>query len=142
MSPFSFAKEGGSFIAIKSWIEGGHANLPPRKFVGLTSEMDDVVAKYRAAGNDWKVLNRELNLGSNDLSRDTIYIVKIKPNDPRFRYEMPNGQERGAYPNEWVPGGHTKSGTKEAALIGSESITHNSNLDTLLSNFTDIEKTQ
>lgn len=30
----------------------------------IFSEMENVVAKYRAAGNDWRVLNSELNLGA------------------------------------------------------------------------------
>jgi hypothetical protein len=104
--------------------------------------MEEVVAKYRAAGNDWRVLNKELNLGAKTLEGEGIYIVKIKPDDPRFKYEMPNGKENGAYPNEWVPGGATKSGTKEAALIGSENVTHNSDIGTLLKNFDDWEKLQ
>jgi RHS repeat-associated protein len=138
-----FAKEGGSFVVIESWIKGSKfPSFPQRKFVGLSSEMEDVVAKYRAAGNDWRVLNNELNLGAKSLEGDGIYIVRIKPDDPRFRYEMPNGKENGAYPNEWVPGGATKSGTKEAALIGSESITHDSDVGTLLKNFDDWEKLQ
>ncbi|WP_192564294.1 hypothetical protein [Pseudomonas gozinkensis] len=55
---------------------------------------------------------------------------------------MPNGKENGSYPNEWIPGGATKSGTKEAALIGSENVTHNSDIGTLLKNFDDWEKLQ
>ncbi|MFC6690843.1 hypothetical protein [Pseudomonas lini] len=55
---------------------------------------------------------------------------------------MPNGKENGAYPKEWVPGGATKSGTKEAALIGSEKIQHNKSVDELLSQFEDWEKLQ
>ncbi|MCV4265935.1 RHS repeat-associated core domain-containing protein, partial [Pseudomonas capsici] len=138
-----FEKEGGSFVVIESWTKASsYDTFPPRKFVGLSSEMDEVVAKYRAAGNDWRVLNEELNLGARTLEGDGIYLVRIKPNDPRFSYEMPNGKESGAYPKEWVPGGATKSGTSEAALIGSEKIIHNKDIDTLMKNFDNWEKLQ
>ncbi|RMP64723.1 hypothetical protein ALQ18_02250 [Pseudomonas marginalis pv. marginalis] len=130
-------------MVIESWITcSSYPSFPQRKFVGLTSEMEEVVAKYRAAGNDWNVLNKELNLGAKTLEGEGIYIVKVKPDDPRFSYEVPNGKENGACPNEWVPGGATKSGTTEAGLIGSESVTHNSDISTLLKNFHHWEKLQ
>ncbi len=139
----AFRQQGGSFVVIDQWIErSSYPTFPPRKFVGLPSEMDSVVAKFKASGGDWEVLNRELNLGSNDLSSAKIYLVKIKPDDPRFKYEIPNGNEAGAYPKEWVPGGETKSGTKEAALIGSEKIDHGADMNKLLSQFDDWEQLQ
>ncbi|MBX8512483.1 hypothetical protein K5D34_22610 [Pseudomonas cichorii] len=103
--------------------------------------MDEVVAKYRAAGNDWRVPNNELNLGSN-LEGEGIYLVRIKSGDPQFSYEMPNGKENGAYPKQWVPGGATKSGTSEAALVGSKKIIHDQDIDTLMKHFEDWEKPQ
>ncbi|WP_222833218.1 RHS repeat-associated core domain-containing protein [Pseudomonas sp. SC3(2021)] len=139
----AFRQQGGSFVVIDQWIErSSYPTFPPRKFVGLPSEMDSVVAKFKASGGDWEVLNRELNLGSNDLSSAKIYLVKIKPDDSRFKYEIPNGNEAGAYPKEWVPGGETKSGTKEAALIGSEKIDHGADMNKLLSQFDDWEQLQ
>ncbi|MHC8326262.1 RHS repeat-associated core domain-containing protein [Pseudomonas sp. LB1P83] len=138
-----FTKEGGSFVVIEKWITGTRfPSLPERKFVGLSSEMDKVVGKYKSSKNDWRVLSDELNLGADDLSDTAIYLVRVKPGDARFKFEMPNGKENGAYPKEWVPGGATKSGTKEAALIGSEKIQHNKNVDELLSQFEDWEKLQ
>ncbi|MBX8512481.1 RHS domain-containing protein, partial [Pseudomonas cichorii] len=139
----AFKQQGGSFVVIDSWIEKSkYPTFPPRKFVGLPSEMDAVVAKYKASGNNWEVLNRELNLGDDDLSDFKIYLVKIKPGDPRFKYEIPNGNEAGAYPKQWVPGGETKSGTKEAALIGSENIDHGQDMNKLLGQFDDWEQLQ
>ena len=41
--------------------------------------------------------------------------------------------EGGAIVGEWIPGGYTKSGTAEAALVGSDNIVHNKNQ--LLDNF-------
>ena len=135
-----FKNEGAGFIVIKSWTEGGnplYTKLPPRKFVGLRSEMDKVIAKYEASGYDWKVLRDELNLGSStNLSVEEIYYIKIDGNDARFNFDIPNGNEGGAIPGEWIPGGYTKNGVAEAALIGSENIIHNKDLNQLLNNFT------
>lgn len=47
---------------------------------------------------------------------------------------MPRGNELRAN-NKWIPGGYTKSGTTEAALVGSENISHNKNINELLNNF-------
>ena len=124
-----FEAEGASFIVVESWTTSSrHAGLPPRKFVGLTSEMDNVIEEYEKSG-DWKVLVERLNLGEDvDLTNDKIMYVKVDPGDSRFRYEMPTGNEPGAIPGQWVPGGKTKSGITEAALVGSEKITHNKSL--------------
>ncbi len=140
-----FKQDGAGFIVVKSWTEGGnplYTTLPSRKFVGLRSEMDEVITKYKAQGNDWTVLRDELNLGaSTDLTNEEIFYIKINGDDARFSYELPNGNE--GYPNpsggaivgEWKPGGYTKNGTAEAALIGSEYIAHNKDIDQLLNNF-------
>ena len=64
--------------------------------------------------------------------------IKIDPKDSRFSFDMPNGNEGGAIPGEWIPGGYTKNGTTEAALIGSENISHNKNINELLNNFTNM----
>jgi len=109
-----------------------------KEILGLKSEMDAVVTKYRNAGNDWKVLRDELNLGATtDLTHDEIYYIKIDPSDSRFSYDIPNGNEGGAIPGEWVPGGYTKNVTAEAALIGSEKVIHNKDIDQLLNAFGD-----
>lgn len=132
-----FEQEGAGFIVVKNWTENGSYNsMPSRKFVGLRSEMDAVITKYKAQGNDWTVLRDELNLGSNtDLSGEEIYYIKIDGNDSRFSFDVPNGNEGGAIVGEWVPGGYTKNGTTEAALVGSENIVHDKNMNQLLSNF-------
>jgi len=94
-----FNTEGAAFIAVKSWTEGGnpiYISLPPRKFVGLRSEMDKIIDLYRSKGNDWSVLRDELNLGSStDLSGEEIYYIRITPGDARFSYEVPTGNEGG-----------------------------------------------
>lgn len=134
-----FNQEGAGFIVVKSWTEGGnplYTALPARKFVGLKSEMDAIVAKYQSQNNDWTVLRDELNLGANtNLEFEEVYYITIQPNDARFSYDVPNGNEGGAIPNEWEPGGFTKNGIREAALIGSENIIHNKDISILLANF-------
>jgi len=132
-----FNTEGSGFIAIQSWMMNpDYPTLPPRKFVGLRSEMDAVMKKYEASGNDWRVLRDELSLGKNvDLSNDAIAYIPIEPDDPRFKYAMPTGREAGAYENEWIPGGKTKGGTTEAALVGAEKIAHDNDLDILMKQF-------
>lgn len=134
-----FNNEGAGFIVIKSWTEGGnpkYVSMPARKFVGLRSEMDGVISKYKAQGNDWKILRDELNLGSStNLSNEEIFYVKISPSDSRFSFDMPNGNEGGAIPGEWIPRGKTGNGTSEAALLGSENVVHNKNIQQLLDYF-------
>ncbi|EMY3553648.1 hypothetical protein ABF190_001393 [Flavobacterium psychrophilum] len=134
-----FKIEGAGFIVIKSWTEGGdplRKAWPSRKFVGLRSEMDAIIARYKASGNDWKILRDELNFEpSTNFSAEEIYYIKIDGNDTRFSFDVPNGNEPGAIVNEWVPGAYTKSGTSEAALIGSDNIIHNKSIDQLISNF-------
>lgn len=53
---------------------------------------------------------------------------------------IPNDNEAGAYPKEWVPGGEIKSETKGAALIGSEKIDHGGDMNKPLSQFDEWEK--
>jgi len=129
-----FNQEGGAFVVIEDWIDNPSYKSFPKdgKFVGLSSEMDNVIRSYKESGNDWKVLRDELNLGENvDLSSTRISYVKIEPGDPRFQYSIPTGNEKGAYPNEWVPGGLTKSGTREATMSGGDIINHDNNIDNL-----------
>lgn len=135
-----FDQQGCGFIVVRSWIEGGNPQnitLAPRKFVGLRSEMDDIINRYKTSGNDWTILRDELNLGTNtNLEAEEIYYVTISPGDTRFSYDLPEGNEGGAIPGEWVPGGYTKNGTAEACLIGANNVVHNHDINQLLSNFT------
>jgi len=128
-----FNTEGAGFIAIEGWMENpDYPNLPPRKFVGLRSEMDSVIQKYEASGNDCTVLRDELSLGEKtDLSKESIAYTVIEPGDPRVSYDIPTGKEAGAYKNKWVPGRKTKGGTTEAALVNSEKIFHNNDINEL-----------
>ncbi|KAF7762972.1 hypothetical protein PUND_b0284 [Pseudoalteromonas undina] len=139
-----FNQQGAGFISIQSWmLNPEYPTLPPRKFVGLKSEMDAIIAKYTQSGNDWRILRDELSLGENtDLSNDEITYITVEPGDERFKYDIPNGREGGAYDGEWIPGGKTKGGITEAALINSETVVHNNSLEELSSNFESTEKLQ
>ena len=131
-----FDAEGAGFIAIQGWMENpDYPSLPPRKFVGLRSEMDSVIKKYEDSGNNWKVLRDELSLGNVDLSNESIAYVVIEPDDHRFSYDIPTGREAGAYEGEWIPGGKTKGGTTEAALVGSEGVVHDNDVNNLVKQF-------
>jgi hypothetical protein len=137
-----FKTEGGSFVVVEGWISSPNPARqtfqPSGKFVGLRSEMDQVIKKYKDSGNDWKVLRDELNLGDNvDLSNERISYVKLPPEDKRFQYELPTGNEPGAYEGEWVPGGFTKNGTAEATLTGGDKIKHNGDIDNIINIFGD-----
>ena len=117
-------------------------NLPPKKFVGLRSDMEKIVEEYRAAGNDWRVLNKRLALGEEDLAGARIYIIHIKPNDIRFKFGMSTGNEFGAYKGQWIPGGFTKGGIPEAVLEGSEVIKTDGTIETIIKQFENFERLQ
>ncbi len=129
-----FENEGAGIIVIEDWINNPKYKTlsPDGKFVGLGSEMDLLIEKYKASGGDWKVLRDGLNLGENVTLEDSrIAYVKTMPKDPRFEYKIPTGNEGGAYEGEWIPGGYTKAGTSEATMSGGEHIVHNNNIDNL-----------
>ena len=135
-----FKEEGGAFIVVEGWIASTDPSRqtfqPSGKFVGLKSEMDVVIQKYKESGNDWKVLRDELNLGEDvDLSNERIAYVKLPPDDKRFQYNIPTGNEAGAYKAEWVPGGFTKSCTTEATLDGGHKIRHDSKVGNIVDMF-------
>ena len=83
-----------------------------------------------------QVLIDELDLGNNYFStpNDEIYLVTVEPNKG-FIFDMPTGNEGGAYVGYWVPGGYTKHGTAEAVISNSASYSHNNNLQTFTSFF-------
>ena len=103
--------------------------------------MDEVISKYKASGNDWRVLRDELSLGESvDLTHDSIAYIVIEPDDSRVSYDIPTGREAGAYEGEWVPGGKTKGGTREAALVNSEKVFHDNDINNLIKQFPGSEK--
>lgn len=94
-----------------------------------------------------RYLDRALALGVGDdvhvltkLAKKDIYIIRIKPGDNRFQYNMPTGNEGGAYPNQWVPGGKTKGGTRESVLVGSENVHHGGSIEEMANLFGSWEK--
>ena len=57
------------------------------------------------------------------MSNEEIWAVTIPPQDSRFQFEFPDGNEAGAN-KKWIPGAKTENGIREAALVGSEKFTH------------------
>ncbi|PXZ08195.1 type IV secretion protein Rhs, partial [Gilliamella apicola] len=133
-----FEQEGASFIVVDDWLvrdlEMGHKTLAPDKFVALRSDMEKILAEYRAAGNDRRILCERLGLNPKDIEGARIYVVHIKPNDIRFKFGMSTGKEVGAN-DKWLPGGWTSGGIREAILRGSEKIIHNGSIKKLLKYF-------
>ncbi|ADB40275.1 hypothetical protein [Spirosoma linguale] len=122
-----FNTEGGAFVIRKSDVirNQNYKTIVDRKFVGLKSEMDNVIIKYNNAGKDTKVLVEELDLGDDYFQpNDEVFYVTVKPNQG-FYFDLPNGNERGAYEELWIPGGFTGHGTAEAVLSNSGSYVHN-----------------
>ncbi len=131
-----FNQEGGGFVIRRSDIYNlKYSSMPDRKFVGLKSEMDDVINKYNSSGKNTQILEEELDLGSNYFKpNDEVYFVTIEPNSS-FSFDIPTGNEGGAYPGYWVPAGYTKSGTSEAVLSNSGNFTHNNDWTTFVNFF-------
>ncbi|RJG35769.1 hypothetical protein [Motilimonas pumila] len=136
---------GAAFVQPASWIGNPKfKSLPPRKFAGLQTDMDKIIADFKKSGNDVSILNDRLALGLDEkglaeLANDKILYVRLHSNDKRFEFDMPNGNEAGAYPNQWVPGGETKGGAKEIAVKGTEKISHDNDINVLKSQFDDSE---
>jgi hypothetical protein len=117
-----FEQEGGAFVITKRSIrDSEYPSMSPRKFVGLPSEIDNIVAE--ANGNINVIINR-LDLGTKFYKTgDEVFVIYAKSNKG-FKFDMPNGNEPGA--NElWIPGGYTHSGATEAVLLNSGNLEHN-----------------
>jgi hypothetical protein len=129
----------GPFLDPKSEFK----TWPPGKFAGLPEDMEPIINEFKRIG-DHLVLNEKLALGLEGRALDEfksqpILVIRIAPNDPRFKFEMPTGNEHGAYPGEWVPGGESKGGIREAVLKGAEDIRHEGDINKLASQFENSE---
>ena len=104
--------EGGGFvIRLRDLTKPRYKTLAPRKFIGLRSEMDEVIRLFDSSNGDLNVIVNKLDLGDTYLEPgDKLFYVKFDYNRG-FRFDLPNGNEDGAYPGLWRPGGYTKSGT-------------------------------
>ncbi|PKQ63064.1 hypothetical protein BZG02_09860 [Labilibaculum filiforme] len=131
-----FRNEGGAFIIRKSdLLNPNYTTIAPRKFIGLKSEMDEIVARFNSANYDTQVLIDELDLGDKYFkTNDEVYLITVKP-DKGFEFDMPSGNENGAYDGLWVPGGKTKHGTSEAVLSNSASFEHSNSWKNLVDFF-------
>ena len=133
-----FNEEGGSFIVVKSWIEGGgYKQFPLKKYAMLKSDMKSALSKYKVTK---RVENLEDALGYSrgDLLGLENELFVFFPDSKKFNFEIPDGNEIGAN-NLWEPGGKTSGGYKEAVLLDkvnpSIPIIHNKSISILKSLF-------
>ena len=130
-----FNQEGGAFIIrLRDLSNPNYATIAPRKFIGLKSEMDAVITKFNKSGKDLNVLVEELDLGNYFKPGDEVFYVTVEGNKG-FVFDIPNGNEGGAYAGYWVPGGYTKHGTREVVISNAESFSHNNSLQTFINIF-------
>lgn len=139
-----FNQEGGAFIVVKVWIEeGGYAEFPLNKYAMLRSDMNDVIANFRATGNT-DYLEDALGYSRGDLQGLENELYVFYPSSSNYSFEMPTGNEIGAN-SLWEPGGETSGGFKEAVMVNKTNpnaqITHNNNIENLKNQF-DWEKIQ
>ncbi|WP_282784624.1 hypothetical protein [Phaeodactylibacter xiamenensis] len=137
-----FDNEGGAFLVVKPWIEGGSYNtFPPKKFAMLRSDMQKAIDDYNLSG-DVSTLENALGYNVGDLAglQDELYV--FYPNSSQYKFKVPDGNEIGAN-NFWEAGGVTSGGKKEAIMEGlsdpNEVIVHNKDINHLISQF-DYEK--
>lgn len=134
----NFNSEGGAFIVVKSWIEGGSYDaFPLRKYVMLKSDMQSAIAKYKSSG---KISDLEDALGytRGDLSGLENELYVFYPDKSKYKFEIPDGNEIGAN-SLWEPGGKTSGGYREAVLIdnskSSNQIVHSNDIKVLQAEF-------
>ncbi|MDO5105958.1 MAG: hypothetical protein Q4D72_08715, partial [Capnocytophaga sp.] len=131
-----FEKEGGAFIIrLRDLDNPKYISIAPRKFIGLKSDMDAILSKYKNSGNNLNVLIKELDLGDDYFkSGDEVFYVVVK-SDKGFKFNIPDGNEGGAYEGLWIPGGYTKHGTREAVISNSANYFHNNNIEEFIAIF-------
>ena len=91
-----FEEQGGAFIAVKSWVEGGgYQNFPVNKYVMLRSDLDSVLKMYQNSGKI-SVIEEAIGYSPGDLHglEDEIYIFYLSKEKAQFH--RTSGNERGA----------------------------------------------
>jgi hypothetical protein len=90
-------------------------------FVMPKSEYDKLLSETR---NDFSLIEKKLGLNQGDLSNDDAIIALIKRIDVG-EIKMPSGNEGGAIPELWLPGGKTTGGYSEAIVdLSNENISY------------------
>jgi len=137
-----FDTQGGAFLVVKPWIEGGsYQNFPSRKFVMLKEDMDSAIEAYRLSG-DVKTLEKALGYNDGDLAGLESELYVFYPNSSQYNFAVADGNEIGAN-NLWEAGAETSGGNREAVLEGltdpNETIKHDNDIEVLKDQF-DYEK--
>lgn len=134
-----FKTEGGAMLVRKNRdiTKSTYVGFVNNKFIGLKSEMDALVNEFNKSGKDITILKDKLGLTENWFEGvDELYLVYIKP-ELGFKFDIPSGNELGAYKGLWKPGGYTNNGLAEAIVtnMGDNIYKHYNNWDTFLSTF-------
>lgn len=126
----TFQKEGGGFFFTSDDIANPmYSSFNPKKFVMSGSDLDAVMARYKATG-DVATLETALGYDPGSLAGKKIYMMKMDA--PKV--VMPTGNEGGAN-LLWRPGGLTHPGGMKEAVLDNVPIRHNNDLGTLMKNF-------
>ncbi len=90
----------------------GTLGPPDGTFIIPRSEFESLV---RETGGDFARIEERLQLDPGTLTRGDNVIAYIEPQD-LGNLRIPSGNERGAWPGQWVPGGFTGRGVPEAVV--------------------------
>ncbi|WP_139273023.1 hypothetical protein [Pseudomonas migulae] len=82
---------------------------PENSFVFPKSYLDEL---YKSTGWNIRAVETKLSLPAGYLDQAQAAVI-AKPN-----VRMPSGNEVGAFPGYWVPGGYTSGGVPEAVIPG------------------------
>ncbi len=135
-----FNTEGGAFMVVKSTIEDPNSSymaFPLKKFVMLRSDMDKVIADYRAS-NNVQTIEDALGYTRGTLTgrEDELYVFYL--NKTKYFFELPTGNEFGAN-SLWEPEARTSGGFLECVVTDradpNRPITHNKSIEHLKSQF-------
>jgi len=99
------------FTSENSLLARGTAG-PDGGFVFPKNKFDSLFAQ---SGVDLSIVEKQLGLPSGYLKSADTVAVYIKPADLKG-LRMPSGNEGGALPSQWIPGGYTRGGTPEAVM--------------------------
>jgi hypothetical protein len=113
-----FMTEGGAMLVRRNRdvTKSPFVGFVQNKFVGLKSEMDKLVVDFNKSGKNYEVLKEKLALTDDWFEGvDELYIVYIKP-ELGFNFDIPSGNEFGAFKGLWKPGGYTANGLSEAIV--------------------------
>lgn len=119
----SFKRDGGAFLFTADDIANPkYPSFNPQKFLMNKTDLDGVVAQYRATG-DVAVLENALGYNPGSLKGKDVFMMTVRDPD----VVMPSGNEGGAN-NLWRPGGLTDPGGMREGVLNNFPIIHGNDL--------------